>query len=510
MHAKQECGDHTVEVRTARSIFEEKSRIQNRTTYFSPPPLKKSPSAFQKSDPNKAFKTINDARSNLHHVNVKEKSENPKTSYLSRKQETDSDSERKLSPSESTKQLTKMNSEIIYDEKPKNSSKEDGNKVSSNNESNLCEPEFGNELTKTDIGNAKSQSSKSDVKKCVSTAEISNSRSVEGEKDDTHQNSDLSGNEYKTSESSLISSKSDARTNKCDTKQEGLTHDHEEANNGSGNTNSTEVTNSDKNEVDQETIVDSSENRPDSGYSTAVGENGRNSQENKVDLSEVNETAEKNKLLRGMKAATVDRGEGISKSKNESSKSPEIEQEEDEVETRVVLRKCRSVVSVSNDDKISLVETPEPDCFPNARRSKRSAAPGNFSQSNGGNSDFSIKNKNSVQDFVDSCKSKNNVTSDYNLTISEVKDQDDELDGKVNARPEKEIVENFIDIDDIVRKIDFPNIPSLPNDLPNEKDLKCLNDLKGVLDSDSSDDMSDTGSLSCDDLVQRLNSIVEM
>lgn len=485
MKAKQLSGEHTVEVRTARSIFEEKSKNQNRSTYTCPSPIKENPFPFRKSDPNKAYKTINDARSHLHHVGVKQKLEENSGTLSERNSELTNDSIN----GEKHKQLGAMSYEINDTRKEsKYITQKDGNVLSCNDEKNSCEPESGNEQNSTsnNMGHEESKhvilgGNNNSLHRNKETGISKSRKTAKSEKDCIKENGILP-------ENGCVGNDKMANKRMPSASDEG----NDKRNSMHKNTNLQEGTG--KTSLDTGSVVDT-ENRPDSGYSTTVGENGRNSQENKTDLTDF----ERNRLSKGGKAQTIDLGKGTA----EMQAGGESEKDGDDSETIVVMRKSRSCVSVSADDTISIIENSESSegTFPILRRSRKpslsDSGRGNIGQSSG-----YVNSKKSVQDLEDLRESLNDKNSDKLSSY-------DDTDGYATATPHQEIVENYADIDDLMRKINFPNIPCLPNSLPNGKDLAFVNDLKGAFDDDSSDNLSETSSLSCEDLVLKLGSIIE-
>ena len=158
------------------------------------------------------------------------------------------------------------------------------------------------------------------------------------------------------------------------------------------------------------------------------------------------------------------------------------------------MRKTRSRVSVSTDNKVSVVEDVQPNeilTFPNTRKNKLISKPSIEEHSEN-------QPDTPPQSMV---KPKFTLHEDSKEDVEPVQSfEGDQLDGRDevscasdNKHPKEEIVENYLSIDAIMNKANFPNIPSLPNNTPKQSDLISLNKLKQMLKKlDSDDEYSDT------------------
>lgn len=333
-------------------------------------------------------------------------------------------------------------------------------------------------------------------------------------------------------------------------------------------------------------------NRPDSGYCTTVGESGRNSKENESDemnrllsenvleivnqktsdiISQIPDPDEqsggKTELDQEHKEDTlhVRKSNGsinvscsdvvtLDKQSDETNRSSsenlleninqktntgkmtsqtiepdeencDTEEQEEEQNVSVVhLRKSKRSVSVSCNDVITLLgnqaETQDnyvPLAFPNTRRSQTSSS----------NSESEHKDRNTLssQNIIDTPQLDEDKAASTELDQKETgylsTSHHDNVDGVVESvSPMHELVENYLDIDSLISKTNFPNIPALPNTTPSRADLISFHELKDTLDKLGSEDecsevpseddeCSDVNSTSSDQIIQRLSRLVE-
>lgn len=323
--------------------------------------------------------------------------------------------------------------------------------------------------------------------------------------------------------------------------------------------------------------------RPDSGYCTTVGESGRNSKENEsdetnrsssVNVSEIinqktntadiisripdpdEQSGGKMELDQEPKEAAllVHKSNGsvnvscsdlvtLNKQSDETNRSSSenvlenvnqrntaeitsqttesdeqngdtVEQGEEQRVSIVQLRKSKRSVSVTHNDVITVLaagnqaDTQEnylPLAFPNTRRSQTSSS----------SSESENKDRTTI--------SSQNIIDKSKLEENEIKVASTEIDQKEERKlstSHHELVENYLDIDFLISKANFPNIPALPNTTPSRADLISFHELKDTLDKLGSenecsevpsedDEWSEVHSSSSDQIIQRLSRLVE-
>ena len=191
-----------------------------------------------------------------------------------------------------------------------------------------------------------------------------------------------------------------------------------------------------------------------------------------------------------------------------------VEQEEEQRVSIVQLRKSKRSVSVTHNDVISVLaagnqadtqENYPPLAFPNTRRSQTSSS----------SSESENKDRTTI--------SSQNIIDKSKLEENEIKAASTELDQKEERKlstSHHELVENYLDIDFLISKANFPNIPALPNTTPSRADLISFHELKDTLDTLGSEDecsevpseddeRSEVNSTSSDQIIQRLSRLVE-
>lgn len=191
-----------------------------------------------------------------------------------------------------------------------------------------------------------------------------------------------------------------------------------------------------------------------------------------------------------------------------------VEQEEEQRVSIVQLRKSKRSVSVTHNDVITVLaagnqaDTQEnylPLAFPNTRRSQTSSS----------SSESENKDRTTI--------SSQNIIDKSKLEENEIKVASTEIDQKEERKlstSHHELVENYLDIDFLISKANFPNIPALPNTTPSRADLISFHELKDTLDKLGSenecsevpsedDEWSEVHSSSSDQIIQRLSRLVE-
>ena len=324
--------------------------------------------------------------------------------------------------------------------------------------------------------------------------------------------------------------------------------------------------------------------RPDSGYCTTVGESGRNSKENESDETNRSSSVNVSEII-NQKTNTADiisripdpdeqsggkmeldqepkeaallvhksngTGNGscsdvvtLNKQSDETNRSSSenvlenvnqrtntaeitsqttesdeqngdtVEQGEEQRVSIVQLRKSKRSVSVTHNDIITALvagnqadtqENYPPLAFPNTRRSQTSSS----------SSESENKDRTTI--------SSQNIIDKSKLEENEIKAASTELDQKEAhnlSTSHHELVENYLDIDFLISKANFPNIPALPNTTPSRADLISFHELKDTLDKLGSEDecsevpsedneWSEVLSTSSDQIIQRLSRLVE-
>lgn len=455
---REEIGEHTVEVNTAKTIFENKTNeTQNRRVVSGvlSKPSQEPQKPTRKSDPTKLhpWSTITEAKTHLHHVSIERDTEK-KTDSLPKKQE-------------NLKNSVEIKTKITTDSKPYES-------VHNSSGHNLTDTKFGSlEPEAKGTPSPKSVMDSVDGKIITDITEENNENIVE----------EKSTNEDSTSTVSKMPENASASDTPGVLKTE------------------------------------NSENKRDSGYSTTIGEGDRNSHENKVDgtvSSEIKQETEQTKNSNS--SVTVEETNSNQNDVNTSEKTKENQDgDEEPIQTRVVMRKSRSVVSVGHDDTISVIDIDDQEFIsPGRRRTGKTTQKLNPSK----NAD--MKYEPSI-DIVENSKTNTNTNTlpifHNKKEVSEINNaSEDAVDGTIGGKVEPvplrhEIVENYIDIDKIICQGNFPNIPVLSNNAPNRQDLVCFHELKDLLESheESSDEHSDIDSItSAEDPIQRLIRMVEV
>ncbi|XP_052071322.1 uncharacterized protein LOC127709711 isoform X2 [Mytilus californianus] len=456
---REEIGEHTVVVNAAKNIFENNTNgTENRRVVSGvlSKPSQEPSKPTRKSDPTKLhpWSTITEAKTHLHHVSIELDTEK-KTDSLSKKHE-------------NLKNSLEIKTKITTDSKPYES-------VQNSSGHNLTDTKFGSlEPEAKGTPSPKSLMDSVDGKITTDITEENNENILE----------EKSTNEDSTSTVSKMPEIASASDNPSVLKTE------------------------------------NSENKRDSGYSTTVGEGDRNSHENKVDETVSSETKrETEQTKNGNSTVTVEETNNNQNDVNTSDKTKEHQDgDEEPIETRVIMRKSRSVVSVSHDDIISVVDIDNQECKSQGRgRTCKTTQEQNPSEN------IDMKYKPSI-DTVENSKTNTNTNTLPNFQnkkeVSEMNSaSEDAVDGAIGCTVEPvplrhEIVENYIDIDKIICQGNFPNVPVLPNNAPNRHDLVSFHELKDLLEShdESSDEHSDIDDsiTNAEDPIQRLLRMVEV
>ncbi|CAG2244169.1 unnamed protein product [Mytilus edulis] len=452
-NTKEAPGEHTVEVRAAKNIFENIMNVpQNKravSSVMSKPsqePLKPS----RKSDPTKLhpWSTITEAKTHLNHVSI-ERDNEEKTESLSKTEAT-------------LKNSVDIKTKITTDSKPNES-------VQNNS---------GHSLTATEFG------------------------SLEPEANVTH-----SPNSLKDSVDDKIT------TNITDVNYENIEEEGKNENSKSTVSTIPEIASASNNPGVLKT--ENSEHKRDSGYSTTVGEGDRNSQENKVDKSVSSEFKQETEQTKNSNTSVTEETNNNQNDVNTSEQTNDHQYvDEEPVQTRVVMRKSRSVVSVSHDDTISVIDIDDQEYRSTDRRRT-----GKTTQEQNPSENKDMKYEPSI-DTVENSETNTLPNLRNKKEVREINNTGgDAVDGgaigeQVESVPLRhEIVENYIDIDKIICPGNFPNIPVLPNNAPNRHDLVSVQELKDLLEShdESSDEHSDIDSItSAEDPIQRLLRMIEV
>ncbi|XP_076072959.1 uncharacterized protein LOC143044734 [Mytilus galloprovincialis] len=452
-NTKEAPGEHTVEVRAAKNIFENIMNVpQNKravSSVMSKPsqePLKPS----RKSDPTKLhpWSTITEAKTHLNHVSI-ERDNEEKTESLSKTEAT-------------LKNSVDIKTKITTDSKPNES-------VQNNS---------GHSLTATEFG------------------------SLEPEANVTHL-----PNSLKDSVDDKIT------TNITDVNYENIEEEGKNENSKSTVSTIPEIAAASNNPGVLKT--ENSEHKRDSGYSTTVGEGDRNSQENKVDKSVSSEFKQETEQTKNSNTSVTEETNNNQNDVNTSEQTNDHQYvDEEPVQTRVVMRKSRSVVSVSHDDTISVIDIDDQEYRSTDRRRT-----GKTTQEQNPSENKDMKYEPSI-DTVENSETNTLPNLRNKKEVREINNTGgDAVDGgaigeQVESVPLRhEIVENYIDIDKIICPGNFPNIPVLPNNAPNRHDLVSVQELKDLLEShdESSDEHSDIDSItSAEDPIQRLLRMIEV